>query len=102
MREIGLSEFRVKCSVIIEQVRKTRQPVRVMRLGEPLADIVPLSSAKVTSRRLGSMAGAMRIIGDIVGPTGSLSDWDAAAEASEEEPRKKPRRVKSSPQALKR
>jgi hypothetical protein len=48
------------------------------------------------------MAGAMRIIGDIVGPTGSLSDWDAAAEASEEEPRKKPRRVKSSPQALKR
>jgi antitoxin (DNA-binding transcriptional repressor) of toxin-antitoxin stability system len=46
MREIGFSEFRVKCSAIIEQVRKTRQPIRVTRLGEALADIVPLSLAK--------------------------------------------------------
>jgi antitoxin (DNA-binding transcriptional repressor) of toxin-antitoxin stability system len=46
MEEIAFSVFRVKCSAIIEQVRKTRQPVRVTRLGEALADIVPLSSAK--------------------------------------------------------
>jgi antitoxin (DNA-binding transcriptional repressor) of toxin-antitoxin stability system len=46
MKEIGFSEFRVKCSAILDQVRKTRQPIRVTRLGEALVDIVPLSQAK--------------------------------------------------------
>src|SRR5271168_3686270 len=46
MKEIGFSEFKVRYSAVIEQVRKTRQPIRVMRLGEPLAEIVPLSRAK--------------------------------------------------------
>jgi antitoxin (DNA-binding transcriptional repressor) of toxin-antitoxin stability system len=46
MKEIDFSEFTVKCSAIVEQVRKTLQPIRVMRLGEPLADIVPLSPSK--------------------------------------------------------
>jgi len=46
MKEISFSEFRVKYSAIIEQVRKTRQPVRVTHLGKPLAEIVPLSPAK--------------------------------------------------------
>jgi prevent-host-death family protein len=46
MKEIRFSEFRARYSAIIEQVRKTRQPIRVTRFGEPLAEIVPLSSAK--------------------------------------------------------
>jgi prevent-host-death family protein len=75
MKEIGISEFRVKCCAILEQVRKTRQPVRVTRYGVPLAEIIPPSPTK--RRRLGGMAGTGRIIGDIVGPTGSLDDWEA-------------------------
>ena len=102
MKEIGISEFRVKCSAIIERVRKTRQAIRVTRYGEPLAEIVP-PPTKHTARRLGSMVGTMRIVGDIVGPTSSLGDRNAAAEAGEEGPSsKKLRRIKSSPQALKR
>ena len=31
-------------------------------------------------RRLGTMAGTDRIIGDIVGPIGDESDWEAAKE----------------------
>jgi antitoxin (DNA-binding transcriptional repressor) of toxin-antitoxin stability system len=46
MKEIDFSEFRVKCSAIVQQVGKTRQPIRVTRLGEALAEIVPLSEAK--------------------------------------------------------
>jgi antitoxin (DNA-binding transcriptional repressor) of toxin-antitoxin stability system len=46
MKEITISEFRVRYSAIIEQVRKTRQPIRVMRLGKPLAEIVPPSLAR--------------------------------------------------------
>jgi PHD/YefM family antitoxin component YafN of YafNO toxin-antitoxin module len=46
MREIDFSEFRVRCSAILQQVGKTRQPVRVTRFGKPLAEIVPLSLEK--------------------------------------------------------
>jgi antitoxin (DNA-binding transcriptional repressor) of toxin-antitoxin stability system len=100
MKEIGFSEFKVKCSAIIEQVRKTRQPIRVTRLGKPLAEIVPPSPEKGAARRLGSMAGTMRIIGDIVGPTGSLGDWNAAADVGEKEPAAKKLR-KSAPRKSK-
>jgi prevent-host-death family protein len=73
MKEIGISEFRVRCSAILEQVRKTRQPIRVTRFGKPFVEIVPPTQ----KRKLGCMAGTARIVGDIVGPTGSLDDWEA-------------------------
>jgi hypothetical protein len=75
----------------------------VTRFGVPLAEIVPPSPAKREGMQLGCMVGTARIVGDIVGPTGSLSDWNAAAEGGEEEPgAKDSRRSKSLPQALKR
>jgi prevent-host-death family protein len=52
MKEIGFSEFRVKCSAILEQVRKTGQSIRVTRLGEPLAEIVPLLPDEPGAKKL--------------------------------------------------
>lgn len=78
MKEIAISEFRAKCFGILEEVRKTRKPIRVTRFGKPVAEIIPPSPAGRTGRRLGCMVGTGKIIGDIVGPTGSLDDWEAA------------------------
>jgi prevent-host-death family protein len=77
MKEVAISEFKAKCHGILEEVRKTRKPIRITRFGKPVAEIVPPSLDKQAGRRLGSMAGTGRIIGDIVGPTGSLDDWKA-------------------------
>jgi len=77
VKEIAISEFKAKCLGILEEVRKTRKPVRVTRLGAPVAEVIPPTVEKHKGRRLGSMAGSMKILGDIVGPTGSLDDWDA-------------------------
>ncbi len=77
MKEIAISVFKAKCLGILEEVRKTRKPIRVTRFGKPVAEVVPPTAEKAAGRRLGSMAGAMKIMGDIVGPTGSLNDWDA-------------------------
>jgi prevent-host-death family protein len=77
MKEIAISEFKAKCLGILEEVRKTRKPIRVTRFGKPVAEVVPPTIEKNQGRRLGSMAGSMKIVGDIVGPTGSLDDWDA-------------------------
>jgi prevent-host-death family protein len=77
MKEIAISEFKAKCLGILEEVRKTRKPIRVTRFGEPVAEVIAPTVEKNKGRRLGSMAGSMKILGDIVGPTGSLDDWDA-------------------------
>lgn len=71
MKEIAISEFKAKCLGILEQVRKTRKPVLITRFGEPVAEVVPPSAAKVAGRQLGCMVGTGKIRGDIVGPTGS-------------------------------
>jgi len=44
-----------------------------------VAEIVAPGTLKPI-RRLGTMAGTGRIIGDIVGPIGDESDWEAAKE----------------------
>ncbi|MGB7601743.1 MAG: type II toxin-antitoxin system Phd/YefM family antitoxin [Candidatus Sulfotelmatobacter sp.] len=78
MKEVAISEFKAKCLGILEEVRKTRKPIRVTRFGKPVAEVIPPSPAKPTGRRLGSMAGTVQILGDIVGPTSSWDEWDAA------------------------
>jgi prevent-host-death family protein len=80
MKEIAISEFKAKCLGILEQVRKTRTPIRVTRFGEPVAEVVPPTPKPRRKSWLGSMAGSAEIVGDIVGPTGSFEDWDAFRE----------------------
>lgn len=78
MKEVAISEFKAKCLGMLEEVRKTRKPIRVTRFGKPVAEIVPPSPPKPTGRRLGCMAGTGKILGDIVGSISPESGWDAA------------------------
>jgi prevent-host-death family protein len=77
MKEIAISEFKAKCLGILEEVRKTRKPIRVTRFGKPVAEVIPPSPDKPVGRRLGCMAGTMEIVGDIVGSISSWDDWEA-------------------------
>lgn len=78
MKEIAISVFKAKCLGMLEEVRKTRKPIRVTRFGKAVAEVVPPSPEPVKGRRLGTMVGTGKIVGDIVGPTGSWDEWDAA------------------------
>jgi prevent-host-death family protein len=80
MKEVAISEFKAKCLGILEQVRKTRTPIRITRFGKPVAEIVPPTPDKGPKTWLGSMEGTIRIVGDIVGPISSEDDWDASHE----------------------
>ena len=77
MKEIAISEFKAKCLGILEQVRKTRKPIRVTRFGKPVAEVVPPTPQPRRKSWLGCMEGTGRIVGDIVGPTGDWNDWEA-------------------------
>jgi prevent-host-death family protein len=78
MKEVAISEFKAKCLGMLEEVRKTRRPIRVTRFGKPVAEVVPPSPERPTRRRLGCMAGTGRIIGDIVGSISDESEWEAS------------------------
>ena len=77
MQEIAISKFKATCSAVLGRVRRTRQPIRVTKFGDPVAEIVPPSPNHKKNRWLGSMAGTGRIVGDIVSPVSDETDWEA-------------------------
>ncbi|HXJ06705.1 MAG TPA: hypothetical protein VNH65_16495 [Candidatus Acidoferrum sp.] len=77
MKEIAISKFKATCLAVLERVRKTGQPIRVTRFGQPIAEINPPGGVG-RAIRLGGGIGTMEILGDIVGPIGDMSDWEAA------------------------
>lgn len=80
MQEISISEFKAKCLALLEQVRKTKKPILITRFGKPVAEVVPPSPAKTRADWLGSMAGKMEIVGDIVSPVIDLNEIEALKE----------------------
>jgi prevent-host-death family protein len=79
---MAISKFKAKCLAVLERVRKTGEPVLITRFGHPIAEVVPPGYGK-RPVRLGTGAGKMEILGDIVGPTGDESEWEAAQDPSE-------------------
>ena len=77
MEEIAISVFKAKCLGLLEQVHKTKTPIRITRFGKPIAEVVPPSPIPGRSNWLGSMAGTSKTLGDIVSPVIDESDWEA-------------------------
>ena len=75
MKEVAISEFKAKCLALLEQVQKTKKPIRVTRFGKPVAEVVPPSPASPADW-LGSMKDTIEIVGDIVSPANEESDWE--------------------------
>ena len=76
MKEVAISEFKAKCLSMLEQVQKTKKPIRVTRFGKPVAEVVPASADAGTTDWIGSMKDTMKILGDIVSPANDEKDWE--------------------------
>jgi prevent-host-death family protein len=76
MEEIAISKFKATCLAVLENVRRTRRPVRITRFGTPIAEVVPPSAKPKKKVSLGSMAGKIQIVGDIVSPASDEKDWE--------------------------
>ena len=76
MEEVSISEFKAKCLAILEQVRKTKKPIRITRFGKPVAEVVPPSPDKKRGNWLGCMKGRMEILGDIMSPATDPEEWE--------------------------
>jgi prevent-host-death family protein len=76
MKSISISEFKAKCLGLIEQVDKTRQPLRITRHGRPVAELIPAGPDR-KKQFLGAMVGTGKIVGDIVAPIIDLEEFEA-------------------------
>jgi len=77
---VAISEFKAKCLALLEQVRKTKQPLRITRFGQPVVDVIPASPDTKRTDWLGSMVDTMEICGDIVSPVVDEKDIEALQE----------------------
>jgi prevent-host-death family protein len=68
MQEVAISEFKAKCLSLLEEVSKTRTPLRVTRRGKAIADVVPAASETEERSWIGSMSDSIDIVGDITSP----------------------------------
>lgn len=77
IQEIAISRFKAKCLSLLEQVSKTKIPLRVTRRGKAIADVIP-ASANVDERSwMGSMGDTIEITGDILSPIIDIRDIEA-------------------------
>jgi prevent-host-death family protein len=76
MEEVSISKFKAKCLALLEQVRKTKKPLRITRHGKPVAEVVPPSSVVDRAAWIGSMKGKMEILGDIISPASDEDEWE--------------------------
>ena len=75
MKEVAISEFKAKCLALLDEVHKTKQPIRITRHGKPIAEVTPPTPVNNASW-IGSMKGTMQILGDIVSPASDPDDWE--------------------------
>jgi len=74
MKEVAISEFKAKCLAILEEVQKTKQPIRVTRRGQPIAEVSP--PAPTNNRDWIGLMKEMKILGDIISPANDEDDWE--------------------------
>jgi prevent-host-death family protein len=77
LHEIAISEFKAKCLSLLEEVSKTKTPIRVTRRGKAIADVIPASSDAEERSWLGSMSGTIEITGDVVSPVIAVQEIEA-------------------------
>lgn len=77
MEAVSISKFKATCLELLEQVRRTGEPLVVTRRGEPIAEVIPFGKAGNRVSWLGEMRGSGKIVGDVVSPAGEESEWEA-------------------------
>ncbi len=77
IHEVAISEFKAKCLSLLEEVSKTKTPLRVTRRGQVIADVIPASSDVEERNWMGSMSGSIEITGDVLSPVIEIQEIEA-------------------------
>ncbi len=73
MRTVKASEFKARCLQLMEEVSATGEPLVITKRGAPISMLSPFPDRSKTL--FGRHRDSVKILGDIVSPTGEA--WDA-------------------------
>lgn len=75
MKTMNASAFKAECLALFDQVAATGEPIRILKRGKPVAEVVPPTRSKdeYPQRRL---RGKGRIVGDILDPVVPADAWE--------------------------
>jgi prevent-host-death family protein len=76
MKEVAISEFKAKCLSLIDQVQKTKKPIRITRFGKAVAEVSPPAPQTQGADWFGSMKDEIQILGDIISPANDEEEWE--------------------------
>ena len=76
---LSAGQFGASCLQVLDQVRRTRQPVTITKRGKAVAKLVPVDEPG-DQPLFGRLKGSIVIGGDIVAPTGEV--WDAEKQST--------------------
>lgn len=74
LKSITVIEFEGRCGELIEEVRRTRQPLLITHRGKPLAKILPYTCKKMRGKKVrrierpNPLKGSILYQGDLVSP----------------------------------
>jgi len=74
MRSMAAGKFKAECLTLMEDVRKTREPILITKRGRPVAKLVPVQRS--SDDFIGRLEGIVRIAGDIQSPVEPPGSWD--------------------------
>lgn len=79
MNQVAISDFRARCSRLLDELQRTGVPLLITKRGEPVARVVSVSGEQVSGEQMsgehprvgtfGCMAGTFEIVGDLVDST---------------------------------
>ncbi len=76
METVNISKFKATCLALLDKVKRTGQPLLIVRKGEPIAQVIPPPPPKRPKSWLGSFQSTGKIIGDIISPVLDERDWE--------------------------
>jgi prevent-host-death family protein len=72
METLSVSQFKMTCLAVLEQVDKQKKKVLITKRGRPIAEIVPVENLKAEV----PLKATVTFVGDILSPV-ALEDWEA-------------------------
>ena len=73
---VPISKFKATCLSLLDQVKRTGQPIVVTKKGQPIAQVIPPPPPERPVSWLGSFKAKGKIKGDIVSPVAEEKNWE--------------------------
>ena len=92
---LSVTEFKAKCLSVLERVRSTGETVVITKRGVVIAHVSP-PGGRAPRTKLDTLAGSVKIQGDILGPVLPATVWEVEARGGDpREWRSKPKKPSS-------